>query len=90
MIDLAIFGAGRIGVVHGRNAARQPGVRLKYIVDPIVSEGRESLATGTGAKIVDPEAVFANAEIGGVIVASSPDSHADLLLRAVEARNLRP
>ena len=86
MIELAVFGAGRIGGVHGRNAARQPGARLKSIVDPIASDGRDALAAETGAKVVDAEAVFADPSVAGVIIASSTDSHADLVLRAVQAR----
>ena len=33
MIDVAIFGAGRIGKIHAGNIVGQPGVRLKYVVD---------------------------------------------------------
>ena len=33
MIEVALFGAGRIGAIHAGNIARQPGVRLKYVVD---------------------------------------------------------
>ena len=76
MIDLAVFGAGRIGYVHGRNAAQQPGARLKYIVDPIASEERAKLAAETGAQIVEAATVFADKDVAGVIVASSTDTHA--------------
>jgi myo-inositol 2-dehydrogenase / D-chiro-inositol 1-dehydrogenase len=60
--------------------------RLKYIVDPIASDGRDWLAADTGAKLVEPETAFADADIAGVIIASSIDSHADLLLRALQAK----
>ena len=33
MIQVALFGAGRIGRIHAGNLVRQPGVRLKYVVD---------------------------------------------------------
>ena len=33
MIEVAIFGAGRIGKIHAGNIVKQPGVRLKYVVD---------------------------------------------------------
>ena len=33
MTDVALFGAGRIGKIHAGNLVRQPGVRLKYVVD---------------------------------------------------------
>ena len=33
MIEVAMFGAGRIGKIHGANLAAQPGVKLRYVVD---------------------------------------------------------
>jgi myo-inositol 2-dehydrogenase/D-chiro-inositol 1-dehydrogenase len=33
MIDVALFGAGRIGTIHAANVAREEGVRVKYVVD---------------------------------------------------------
>jgi myo-inositol 2-dehydrogenase/D-chiro-inositol 1-dehydrogenase len=85
MIELAVFGAGRIGHVHALNAAAQPSVRLKYIVDPATSNARNQLAAKTGAALVDAETVFSDPDITGVVIASSTDTHAELLLRAVEA-----
>jgi len=43
MINLAIFGTGRIGCVHAMNAASLSDVMLKYVVDPIESDGRRSV-----------------------------------------------
>lgn len=85
MVKLAIFGTGRIGFVHALNAASQPGVKLAYIVDPIDSPARADIASRTGANIVEPETVFADRTVDGVIIASSTDTHAELMLRAVEA-----
>ena len=33
MIEVALFGAGRIGKIHAANLAAQPGVQFKYVVD---------------------------------------------------------
>jgi myo-inositol 2-dehydrogenase/D-chiro-inositol 1-dehydrogenase len=85
VINLAIFGAGRIGCVHAVNAATNPSIRLKYIVDPVASEGRAQLAAKTGAFVVDADAVFADKTIAAVVIASSTDTHAELLDRASEA-----
>jgi myo-inositol 2-dehydrogenase/D-chiro-inositol 1-dehydrogenase len=43
MLSIAIFGAGRIGNVHGLNAAQHPEINIKYIVDPFL-EGAQKLA----------------------------------------------
>lgn len=85
MTTLACFGAGRIGQIHAANAARQPGVRLKYICDPVASEARDALAARTGAALATPAAIFDDGEVDGIIIASSTDSHAELLSRAAKS-----
>lgn len=82
MIRLACFGAGRIGQVHAANAAAEPGVTLAFIVDPVGGPGCAALAEKTGARIAHPDEVFADDGVHGIIIASSTDSHADLLIRA--------
>ena len=84
MTKLACFGAGRIGQIHAVNAAQHPDLDLVCLVDPIAGPHREQLAARTGATLVEAEDVFADDSIGGIIIASSTDSHAGLLLRAAE------
>src|SRR6266446_2755788 len=85
MIKLAVFGAGRIGYVHALNAASLPSVKLEYVVDPVPSAHLTDLIEKTGARVVDAETVFADPSIHGVIIASSTDTHADLILKSVAA-----
>lgn len=84
MTKLACFGAGRIGQIHAVNAAQHPDLDLVCLVDPIAGPQREQLAARTGATLVEAEDVFADDSIGGIIIASSTDSHAGLLLSAAE------
>ena len=85
MIDVALFGAGRIGTIHAGNVARQPGVRLQYVVD-VDAQAAKKLAEPYGAKVADAETVFNDAAVGAVVIGSSTDTHADLILRAAKAR----
>lgn len=85
MIKLAVFGAGRIGYVHALNAASHPSVKLEYLVDPVPSPHLNELAEKTGAKVVDADTVFADPSVQGVIIASSTDTHAELILKSVAA-----
>ncbi|PYE46317.1 myo-inositol 2-dehydrogenase [Rhizobium sp. PP-F2F-G20b] len=85
MIHLAVFGAGRIGHVHATNAASLPSVGVRYLVDPIESEARSELAANVGADIVEAAQVFADPSVDGVVVASSTDTHAALLIEAARA-----
>lgn len=85
MLKLACFGAGRIGQVHAANAAAHPDVTLAYLVDPIDTPVRTALATSMGAQLTDADTVFADPDLDGILIASSTDSHAELLMRAAKA-----
>jgi len=85
MIDVALFGAGRIGSIHAGNIVRQPGVRLQYVVD-VDRAAAEALAQKYGAKVADAETAFAEANVDAVVIASSTDTHAELILRSAKAR----
>jgi myo-inositol 2-dehydrogenase / D-chiro-inositol 1-dehydrogenase len=80
-IDVAVFGAGRIGKIHAANLARQPGVRLKYVVD-VNREAAAALAQQHGAKVADVETALGDASIGATVVCSSTDTHAELILQS--------
>ncbi len=84
MIEAALFGAGRIGKIHAGNLARQAGARLKYVVDVNAAAAGE-LASRHGAKVATVDAALADRTIDAVVIASSTDTHADLLLRAAAA-----
>ncbi len=84
MIQVALFGAGRIGRIHAGNLVRQPGVRLKYVVDVHAGAAAE-VAALHGASVASVEAVLADPEVKAVLIASSTDTHADLIERAAAA-----
>jgi myo-inositol 2-dehydrogenase / D-chiro-inositol 1-dehydrogenase len=83
-IHLAIFGAGRIGRMHAKHVADHPEITLAYVVDPDAANAAVVAAT-TGAAVVEAEQVFADPSIDGVVIASSTDSHVDLVQRAAAA-----
>ena len=84
MTDVAMFGAGRIGKIHAGNLVRQPGAKLKYVVD-VDANAAAALAQQHGAKVADSDAVFGDPAVKVVVIASSTDTHADLILRAAAA-----
>ncbi|MGF6790435.1 inositol 2-dehydrogenase [Paraburkholderia sp. 35.1] len=80
-IDVAVFGAGRIGKIHAANLARQPGVRLKYVVD-VNREAAAALAAQHGAQVADSDGAIGDASIGATVICSSTDTHADLIVKS--------
>ena len=84
MIDVAIFGAGRIGKIHAGNLVLQPGANLKYVSD-INAQAAQELATQHGAQVADIDRILADPSVGAVLITSSTDTHADLIMRAAAA-----
>jgi myo-inositol 2-dehydrogenase / D-chiro-inositol 1-dehydrogenase len=85
MTDVALFGAGRIGKIHAGNLVREPGVKLKHVVD-VDQKSAAALADQHSATTATAEQVFADRSIEVVVIASSTDTHADLIQRAAAAR----
>lgn len=83
-IDVAIIGAGRMGQIHGFNAARHPDLRLRYVVETDVVLAKQ-LAEPLGATIATLEDVLGDPAIRGVIVASSTDMHLEHSLACIKA-----
>ncbi|GAA0650065.1 inositol 2-dehydrogenase [Brevundimonas lenta] len=83
-IDVALIGAGRMGSIHGPNAGRHPGMRLKYVIDPR-PEAAAAVGGPFGAAHVSLDEALADPAIGGVLVCSSTDLHLEHTLAAVEA-----
>ncbi len=78
------FGAGRIGAIHAANLAQDPAFELRYVVD-INRDAAEALARKYGAKVGSIEAALSDPAVNAVIIASSTDTHADLIERAAKA-----
>ncbi|MCS6827567.1 MAG: Gfo/Idh/MocA family oxidoreductase [Caldilinea sp.] len=86
MIRFALFGAGFIGRVHGANLAACPRTKLQYVYD-VNREAATRLADRFGAKVANSvEEIFAADDVDAVLIASSTNTHADLLSAAIQAR----
>ncbi len=84
MKNVAIFGAGRIGRIHASNLAALPGVQLQFVCDPVAAAAAD-LAQRHGARVASIDAVLADSAIEVVAIASSTDTHSDLITRAAAA-----
>jgi len=84
MISFCQFGAGRIGAIHAANIAAHPEARLNTIVETDRAAA-ERLAGRYGAVLRDQAEALADPTIDAVLIASSTDTHADLLEAAARA-----
>ena len=85
-VGLAVFGAGRIGAVHARNAGCfVPGARLVGVGDVDRAAAQRLVdAVGTGSAS-DPDALLTDPAVNAVIIATPTGTHADLIAQAADA-----
>ena len=85
MIRFALFGAGRAGRIHARNIARHRRAELVCVFD-VDRLAADRLAEEHGARSEpDAGAVWAAGSIDAVMIASSTNTHVELLREALRA-----
>jgi myo-inositol 2-dehydrogenase/D-chiro-inositol 1-dehydrogenase len=84
MVSFCQFGAGRIGQIHAGNIAQHPRARLKTVVD-VDARAAAALAERYGAAVGSRDTALSDSGIDAVLIASSTDTHADLVEAAVRA-----
>lgn len=85
MVTFALFGAGRIGVMHAANLAANPRAILAYVYD-VSASAAEACAAKHGAKAAPSvEAVLRDKSVDAVLIASSTNTHVDLITASAKA-----
>jgi len=86
MVRFALFGAGRIGALHAANiAASQPRALLAYVYDTN-HEAAAATAARYDAKVAGSvEVALSDPGVDAVLIASSTDTHVDLITASARA-----
>jgi len=84
MLRIGLLGAGRIGKVHAKAITSHPLSQLVAVSD-INTEAAAQLATQYGAQPLSNEAIIADASIDAVLVATSTNTHSELIEAATKA-----
>lgn len=84
MIGIALMGAGRMARVHAK-AISAAGAKLVTVYD-VVAPAAEALAAETGASVArSAQEAFDRLDVAAVLVATSSDTHVELIAQAVQA-----
>ncbi|MEG4642000.1 inositol 2-dehydrogenase [Paracoccus sp. APAP_BH8] len=84
MLGVALLGAGRIGQVHAKSMTANKDSRLVAVADAH-AEAAQALAARIGAQARSVDEILADAGIDAVLIATSTDTHSDLIRRATAA-----
>ncbi|CAM3337542.1 inositol 2-dehydrogenase [Paracoccus nototheniae] len=84
MLRVALLGAGRIGQVHAKSMTATTASRLVAVAD-VNAEAAQDLAARIGAEACSVDQIIADPSIDAVLIATSTDTHSDLITRATAA-----
>lgn len=84
MIRVGLLGAGRIAGVHATAITSNPNSTLAAVSD-FIPENAEKLAAQYGSTARGTDEILADDGIDAVLIASSTDTHSDLIEKATEA-----
>jgi myo-inositol 2-dehydrogenase / D-chiro-inositol 1-dehydrogenase len=84
MLNVGLLGAGRIAGVHATAITSHPGSRLVAVSD-INTDAAQKLAAHSGAEARTTDAILNDPAIDAVLIATSTDTHSDLIERATRA-----
>jgi myo-inositol 2-dehydrogenase/D-chiro-inositol 1-dehydrogenase len=83
-LRFAVLGVGRIGSIHARNIAAQPGARLALVSDP-AEQAASSIAAELGAQAVALDEAIGAPDADAIVICTPTDTHAELIDRAAAA-----
>ncbi|MEI9477958.1 MAG: Gfo/Idh/MocA family oxidoreductase, partial [Deltaproteobacteria bacterium] len=86
-INVGVIGAGRIGRIHARNLKFQiPGAKLLAIAD-VIAESAQTVADELEIPLCEQNyhRLLENGDIQAVVICSSTDTHARIMMEAAEA-----
>lgn len=86
MTRIALLGCGRIGRMHAANIAAHPKATLAAVYDIHTSSSAEISAALNVPAARSADEIFENPDIDAVLIATTTDTHADYIERAVAHR----
>ncbi|MFL2831296.1 MAG: inositol 2-dehydrogenase [Candidatus Puniceispirillaceae bacterium] len=84
MLKVGLLGAGRIGQVHAAVVATHEGSKLAAISD-VYAPAAQELAAKYHAQVRSSDEIIADDAINAVLIATSTDTHSDLIEAATQA-----
>ena len=85
MLKFALIGAGRIGRMHGSIIADHTKTELVWVYD-ILEDNAITTANTTQARVAKSlDEIFEDDSLDAVLIASSTETHAELIVRAAKA-----
>ncbi len=88
MIDIALFGLGRIGIMHGKNLMRNKDFNLKYVYDIEQKLSKKYSKTLKAKAINNPSVAYKDIDIKAIFITSSTSTHIKFILDGIKNKKI--
>ena len=88
MIDIALFGLGRIGIMHGKNLMRSKDFNLKYIYDIEQKLSKRYSKILKTKAINNPSVAYKDKDVKAIFIASTTSTHIKFILDGVKNKKI--
>lgn len=85
MVRFGLFGCGRIGRMHADTIAAHPRAELRMVYDVVPAAAEATAGKHRCIAAADVDQVLSSDEVDAVLIASSTDTHVELITRAARA-----
>ena len=85
MLKFSLLGAGRIGKLHAKNIVDSDDAELAYVFDVNKDAAKELTEDFGGRVATTSDEAIDNEQIDAVLIASSTDTHVDLIIKSTQA-----
>ena len=87
-INVALFGLGRIGMMHAKNINRHPRFKLKYVYDINKRASVNASKKFNAKNINNPSFAFKDKKIHVIFIASSTATHVPFIEKSVKYKKV--
>ncbi len=84
MINIALFGLGRIGLMHGKNLMRNRNFKLKYVYDINKKLAKKVAKILKSNSIENPKIAFNDKNIQAIFISSATSTHIKFIIEAAK------
>ena len=88
LINIALFGLGRIGQMHARNLVNHPEFNLKYVFDIDKKLSKKLSNKYKCLSINSPEIAFKDKNIKSILIATSTPTHIKFISEAAKYKKV--
>ena len=88
MINVALFGLGRVGIMHAEDISLHSKFNLKYVFDTNQKLSMEAARKFKSKNITDPSKAFTDKDINLIFIASSTSTHVPLIIKAAKYKKV--